>query len=125
MIDRRKVIRQSNIGKCKLIREAKFQIGQVVQHRIYGFRGVVFDVDPEFDNTEEWYESIPESVRPSKDQPFYHLLAENEDTHYIAYVSEQNLISDKSGLPIGHSQVKDIFRTDESGQYVSLTIQTH
>ena len=67
------------------IRLAKFNVGQVVRHRLFAFRGVIFDVDPVFDNTEEWYQSIPEDVRPSKDQPFYHLLAENEETEYVAY----------------------------------------
>ncbi len=76
------------------VRNARFQIGQVVRHRLYPFRGVIFDVDPTFSNTEEWYRSIPQDARPNKDQPFYHLLAENADTEYIAYVSEQNLIAD-------------------------------
>src|SRR5204862_4427888 len=75
-------------------RTAKFQIGQIVRHRVFSFRGVVFDIDPEFNNTEEWWLSIPEEVRPHKDQPFYHLLAENSDSEYVAYVSEQNLLPD-------------------------------
>ena len=78
------------------VRQAKFQIGQIVRHRFYPFRGVIFDVDPEFANTEEWWLSIPENVRPSKDQPFYHLLAENAESTYVAYVSEQNLLPDNS-----------------------------
>jgi heat shock protein HspQ len=96
---------------------AKFTIGQVVKHRLFPFRGVVFDIDPEFDNTEEWWLSIPEEVRPRKDQPFYHLFAENADSEYIAYVSEQNLLLDTSGDPIRHPQVAEIFETDESGSY--------
>lgn len=83
------------------MKTAKFSIGQVVRHRIYPFRGVIFDVDPVFANTEEWYQSIPEDVRPAKNQPFYHLLAENDDTDYIAYVSEQNLLPDESGSHCG------------------------
>ena len=79
------------------LRTAKFAIGAVVRHRIYPFRGIVFDVDPVFDNTEEWWLAIPEEVRPRKDQPFYHLLAENAETEYVAYVSEQNLLPDTSG----------------------------
>ena len=98
-------------------RNAKFTIGQVVKHRLFPFRGVVFDIDPEFDNTEEWYLSIPEEVRPHKDQPFYHLLAENAETEYVAYVSEQNLQLDTSGQPIRHPQVREIFETDEQGSY--------
>jgi heat shock protein HspQ len=88
---------------------AKFGIGQVVKHRLFDFRGVIFDVDPVFNNTEEWYNSIPVEVRPRKDQPFYHLLAENEETEYVAYVSEQNLLVDESGTPVRHPQVRDYF----------------
>jgi heat shock protein HspQ len=98
-------------------RNAKYALGQVVRHRIYPFRGVIFDVDPTFSNTEEWYNSIPEEVRPSRDQPFYHLFAENADTEYVAYVSEQNLLPDTSGEPIRHPQVADVFECDDKGVY--------
>ena len=98
-------------------RVAKFQIGQIVRHRIYPFRGVIFDIDPEFANTDEWYESIPEDRRPRKDQPFYHLFAENAESEYIAYVSEQNLLPDESGEPVRHPQVAEVFEKDESGSY--------
>ncbi len=98
-------------------RTAKFQIGQVVRHRIFSFRGVVFDIDPEFNNTEEWWLSIPEDVRPSKDQPFYHLFAENAESEYIAYVSEQNLLADDSDEPIRHSQVAETFVKNKAGGY--------
>jgi heat shock protein HspQ len=98
-------------------RTAKFQIGQIVRHRVYPFRGVIFDIDPEFNNTEEWYESIPEDRRPRKDQPFYHLFAENAESEYIAYVSEQNLLPDESGEPVRHPQVAEVFEKDESGSY--------
>ena len=99
------------------MREARFHIGEIVKHRIYPFRGVIFDVDPEFNNTEEWWESIPEDVRPHKDQPFYHLLAENDETTYIAYVSEQNLLPDETGQPCRHPQIGDIFEDPEDGRY--------
>jgi heat shock protein HspQ len=98
-------------------RTAKFQIGQIVRHRVYPFRGVIFDIDPEFANTDEWYESIPEDRRPRKDQPFYHLFAENAESEYIAYVSEQNLLPDESGEPVRHPQVAEVFEKDESGSY--------
>ena len=98
-------------------RTAKFQIGQIVRHRIFSFRGVIFDIDPEFNNTEEWWLSIPEDVRPSKDQPFYHLLAENSESEYVAYVSEQNLLPDDSGQPVGHPQAALIFEAFNEGQY--------
>lgn len=99
------------------IRQAKFKIGDVVQHRIFPFRGVVYDVDPTFNNSEEWYQSIPPEVRPRKDQPFYHLLAENTETTYIAYVSEQNLIPDETGEPCRHPMIGKIFERHSNGTY--------
>lgn len=102
--------------------EAKYQIGQPVKHRIFGFRGVVFDVDPEFANTEEWYQNIPEEVRPHKDQPFYHLFAENPNDRspYIAYVSEQNLVPDDSDAsPISHPDMEAYFRGRDNGRYLT------
>jgi heat shock protein HspQ len=98
-------------------RQAKFQIGQVVRHRFYPFRGVIFDVDPTFNNTDEWWQSIPEEVRPRKDQPYYHLLAENAETEYVAYVSEQNLLADDTGEPVRHPQVGDFFGPMQDGVY--------
>ena len=99
------------------LRTAKFAIGAVVRHRIYPFRGVVFDVDPVFDNTEEWLASIPEEVRPHKNQPFYHLLAENSETTYVAYVSEQNLLADDSGKPCRHPLLREMFSSPKRGTY--------
>lgn len=96
---------------------AKFSLGQVVRHRVHSFRGVIFDVDPQFNNTEEWWESIPEGIRPAKDQPFYHLLAENETSYYVAYVSEQNLIRDDSGDPVDHPEVSSMFGELEGDRY--------
>ena len=96
---------------------AKFQIGQVVRHRHFPFRGIIFDVDPVFANTDEWYESIPEEVRPRKDQPFYHLFAENAESEYIAYVSEQNLLPDESGTPVRHPQISELFDGPVDGAY--------
>ena len=94
-------------------RTAKFGIGQVVKHRLFAFRGVIFDVDPTFSNTEEWWLSIPEEIRPSKDQPFYHLLAENAESEYVAYVSEQNLWPDSSGEPLRHPHRPELIRLVE------------
>ena len=96
---------------------ARFFIGQVVKHRVFPFRGVIFDVDPEFDNSDEWYESIPADVRPRKDQPFYHLFAENAESEYIAYVSEQNLLPDESGAPVRHPQISELFDGPVDGAY--------
>jgi heat shock protein HspQ len=107
------------------LRKAKFAIGQVVKHRIYPFRGVIFDVDPEFGNTEEWLASIPEEVRPRRDQPFYHLLAENAQTTYVAYVSEQNLLADETGKPVSHPQVPHFFKELKRGQYISRERALH
>jgi len=98
-------------------RQAKFAIGQVVRHRKFPFRGVIFDVDPQFANTEEWWQSIPEDVRPPKDQPFYHLFAENEQSSYVAYVSEQNLLPDESGAPVEHPQVDLLFDAFDGARY--------
>jgi heat shock protein HspQ len=106
-------------------RSAKFRIGQVVRHRVYPFRGVIFDVDPVFDNTEEWWLSIPEEIRPSKDQPYYHLLAENDETEYVAYVSEQNLVPDNSGEPLRHPEIGEMFGDLENGVYKARNVQAH
>ncbi len=98
-------------------RSAKFRIGEVVRHRFFPFRGVIFDVDPVFDNTEEWWLAIPAEIRPAKDQPFYHLLAENADSEYIAYVSEQNLVPDESGEPLRHPQIAEFFDQAEGAGF--------
>lgn len=100
--------------------QAKFSIGQILHHRIYPFRGVVFDVDPVFNNTDEWWNSIPVEIRPAKEQPFYHLLAENEETEYVAYVSEQNLVPDTSDTPLRHPRVKELFERRKDGSLQSL-----
>ena len=100
-----------------LQRSAKFQIGQVVKHRLYPFRGVIFDVDPTFANTEEWLAAIPENLRPKRDQPFYYLLAENAESYYEAYVSEQNLLPDDSDEALGHPQIVEYFGELKDGYY--------
>ena len=89
--------------------EAKFSIGHIVKHKFLNFRGVIFDIDPVFANTEEWYNAIPKNFRPDKNQPFYHLFAENEEVFYIAYVSEQNLLEDHENGPANHPDIKMIF----------------
>jgi heat shock protein HspQ len=109
----------------RAIAKAKFGIGQVVQHRIHSFRGVIFDVDPVFANTEEWWQSIPEDRRPRKDQPFYHLLAENAETEYVAYVSEQNLVPDASDEPLRHPQVPELFEELKNGVFQFRFLQEH
>src|SRR3990170_4151521 len=106
-------------------RTAKFQIGQVVKHRVFPFRGVIFDIDPEFNNTEEWWQSIPAEVRPRKDQPFYHLFAENAETEYIAYVSEQNLLPDHSEEPLRTPMINEMFTREKNGVYRAKPMLAH
>ena len=96
---------------------AAYGIGEMVRHRLLDFRGVIFDVDPQFANSDEWYEAIPEAMRPAKDQPFYHLLAENAESSYVAYVSQQNLLPDDSGEPVDHPAVADMFEPAADGTY--------
>src|SRR4029079_19689869 len=105
--------------------QARFGIGEVVRHRLFDFRGVVFDVDPVFANSDELYESIPEAIRPSKEQPFYHLLAENAEQSYIAYVSQQNLMHDESEEPIDHPAIHAYFDGFEDGRYALRPEHTH
>jgi len=103
-----------------MIAVAKFRLGQVVRHRLFPFRGVIYDVDPEFNNTEEWYQAIPEEVRPKKEQPFYHLYAENDQTVYEAYVSEQNLVAADCADSLRHPKVKEHFKRLNDGQFEPL-----
>lgn len=105
--------------------EARFGIGDVVRHKLFDFRGVVFDVDPVFANSEDWYEAIPKELRPRRDQPFYHLLAENEDSSYVAYVSQQNLMEDSDGGPVGHPSVDELFDDFADGRYRLRRSLTH
>ena len=109
--------RSSLMAKKIDMPSARFGIGEVVRHRIFDFRGVIFDVDPVFANSEEWYEAIPEAIRPSKDQPFYHLLAETAETNYVAYVSQQNLVTDDSEEPVEHPAIPTMFDRLEGGRY--------
>ncbi len=104
-------------GRSPSMPLARFAIGEVVRHRLLDFRGVVFDVDPQFANSEEWYEAIPEPMRPAKDQPFYHLLAENADASYVAYVSQQNLVHDDSEEPIDHPAIGTMFDSFDGERY--------
>ena len=104
---------------------ARFTIGDVVKHKHHDFRGVIFDVDPVFANSEEWYQSIPVEVRPPRDQPFYHLLAENDESSYVAYVSQQNLVADGDSGPVDHPSLPQLFDTYRNGRYRLLRGLTH
>lgn len=117
--------RKSAADAARASRKARFAVGDVVRHRFYPFRGVVYDIDPVFANTEEWWLSIPEEIRPSKDQPFYHLLAENAETEYVAYVSEQNLLPDNTGKPLRHPKIREMFEVDDDGAYHAVFISRH
>ena len=105
--------------------EARFAIGDVVKHKLFDFRGVVFDIDPVFANSEEWYEAIPKDMRPQREQPFYHLLAENEDSSYVAYVSQQNLLGDSEGGPVDHPSLEQLFEDFADGRYRLRRSLTH
>ncbi len=118
-------MKPATMNIANAIRQAKFGVGDVVRHRIHSFRGVIFDVDPIFDNTEDWWLSIPEDMRPAKDQPYYHLLAENDETEYVAYVSEQNLSADSTGVPLRHPQITELFEQSDDGRYCALFLQEH
>jgi heat shock protein HspQ len=107
----------ADLPAAPAIAHARFAIGDVVRHRMFDFRGVVFDVDPVFSNTDEWYDSIPEGIRPDRDQPFYHLLAENMEQSYVAYVSQQNLMADDSDEPVDHPAIAGLFNGYADGRY--------
>ena len=115
----------SKIKNIKVVKEPLFNIGDIVKHKIYPFRGVIVDVDPEFSNTEDWYQSIPAEIRPSKEQPYYHLMAENNETFYSAYVSQQNLINDGSNGPVDHPDLDHIFSGIEKGKYLLKNLVTN
>ena len=107
------------------VSHASFGIGDVVRHRIFAFRGVIFDIDPVFANSEEWYQSIPAEIRPAKDQPFYHLLAENSENSYVAYVSQQNLLADNEEGPVNHPAIKGMFDQFDGGRYPLKRLHRH
>ncbi len=112
-------------SQAPLRSRARFAIGDVVRHRLHDFRGVIFDIDPVYANSEEWYEAIPEGQRPRRDQPFYHLLAENDESSYVAYVSQQNLLRDTAEEPIDHPQVRQLFEDFRGGKYRLRRSLTH
>lgn len=94
---------------------AKFSIGDVISHRLFDYRGVVVDVDADFQLSEEWYEQVARS-RPPKDEPWYHVLAEDSDA--TRYVAEQNLELDGTGEPVRHPGLDELFSGFVDGRYV-------
>lgn len=115
----------SRLPTAPAVSSAQFGIGDVVRHRVFDFRGVVFDIDPVFANSDDWYDAIPEDIRPSKDQPFYHLLAENGDGSYVAYVSQQNLLPDDEDQPVDHPAISGLFDGFEDGRYLLKPVHRH
>ena len=113
----RTIVAEVRSPKAPPVAHAQFSVGELVRHRLFDFRGVVFDVDPVFANSDEWYEAIPEDIRPAKDQPFYHLLAENSESSYVAYVSQQNLLPDEVGDPVDHPAIGEMFEGFTEGRY--------
>ncbi|MBA3897099.1 MAG: heat shock protein HspQ [Sphingomonadaceae bacterium] len=107
------------------VAHARFGIGEVVRHRHFAFRGVIFDVDPVFANSDEWYDAIPEAIRPPKDQPFYHLLAENDDSNYVAYVSQGNLVADDDAGPVDHPSIPGLFEAFDGARYKLRPLHRH
>ena len=116
---------QARLPAAPPVSHARFGIGDVVRHRIFDFRGVVFDIDPVFANSEEWYESIPEEIRPPRDQPFYHLLAENSDSSYVAYVSQQNLLPNEEDGPVNHPAISGLFEGFDGARYQLKQVHRH
>lgn len=117
MIPPRATLSAAALPAMPPVATARFAIGAVVRHRLFPFRGVVFDIDPVFANSEEWYSAIPEDVRPERNQPFYHLLAENAESQYIAYVSQQNLEPDETDEPVDHPAIPGLFEGYADGRY--------
>lgn len=95
--------------------EAKFSIGQTVEHQLFGYRGVIYDVDPCFQGSSEWYDNVAKS-RPPKDQPWYRVLVHGEQ--HDTYVAERNLAADLSGAEVSHPGVTELFSTFDGGSYV-------
>ncbi len=95
-------------------RSAHFYVGQIVHHVKFDYRGVVVDVDAEFQGTEEWYQQVARS-RPPRDKPWYHVLVDRSD--HMTYVAERHLESDESREPVVHPDIQDIFDGFEDGVY--------
>jgi heat shock protein HspQ len=100
------------------VAKAKFSLGQIVQHRVFDYRGVIFDIDFEFQGSEDWYNTVAR-IRPPKNQPWYRVLVDNAE--HVAYVGERNLESSGIGEPIRNPSVDLYFSGIENGNYVPLT----
>lgn len=99
-------------------RHARFSVGQIVHHRLFDYRGIIYDVDPSFSGTEQWYEEVARS-RPRKDRPWYHVLVDGDST--TTYVAERNLEpSEDDGDEIDHPLFPQLFHRDDEGQWIPL-----
>ncbi len=96
------------------VKNARFGIGQLVHHRLFGYRGVVYDVDPVFSGADEWYEQMAKS-RPPKDRPWYRVLVHG--SVHETYVAERNLEPDESDEPILHPLIDAVFDGFRDGLY--------
>lgn len=101
--------------------QAKFQIGQIIRHRLFEYAGVIFDVDPGFQGTEQWYREVALS-RPPKDEPWYHVLVNN--ALHTTYVAERNLEAEKTPKRIVHPDAERIFKGFDGERY-HLRQKTH
>jgi len=102
-------------SQCKIIM-TKYSIGDLVHHRLFDYRGVVIDIDPYFQLSEQWYDTVARS-RPPKDQPWYHVIV--DDSTSSTYVAEQNLEADPSGSRINHPMVNKLFTDLQNGHYIN------
>ena len=105
------------MGTVTPITQVKFAVGELVRHRLFGYRGVIVDVDRNFQASEEWYQTVAKS-RPPKNKPWYHVLVHGS-TH-STYVAERNLASDDSLEPIDHPMVEHFFSNFDHGRYVRI-----
>jgi len=106
------------MGTVTNISKSKYSVGDLIQHQLFDYRGVVVDVDPTFQSTEEWYEAVARS-RPPKDQPWYYVLVHG--AAHTTYVAERNLKPDSSAEPINHPMLSHFFKKFEGGRYVRET----
>lgn len=105
------------MGTVTRFTSIKYSIGELVHHRMFDYRGVIVDVDPVFQGTEEWYQAVAKS-RPPKDKPWYHVLVDG--SNQSTYVAERNLELDSETAPINHPMVEHFFSGFENGKYVRI-----
>ncbi len=97
------------------LQHAKFNIGQLIKHKLFDYRGVIVDVDPVFEGSDEWYDEVARS-RPPKDRPWYKVLVHDSDQE--TYVAERNLDNDFSHEPVDHPMIESYFKRFNDGHYL-------